>query len=56
VQTIQQDREIAQTTRRQLLDRIAIIAACHFPAPGFGRVCQDGSVRVWQPLELEWVA
>lgn len=48
------DAKIANTTRAQLLDRFAhqalLIAACHFPAPGFGRVSYAGQERYWQSI------
>lgn len=48
------DAKVANMTRAQLLERFAhqslILAACHFPAPGLGRVCYEGQARYWQPI------
>ncbi len=48
------DAKVANTTRIQLLERFAhqvlILAACHFPEPGFGRVGYAGSARYWKPV------
>ena len=51
---------VANTTRSELLERLeandTIIAACHFPEPGFGRVRDHGQQRVWQSLQAEtWI-
>jgi glyoxylase-like metal-dependent hydrolase (beta-lactamase superfamily II) len=46
----------AQTraTRRALVDRLereeTLIAAGHFPAPGFGKLARLNGRRYWQPL------
>jgi glyoxylase-like metal-dependent hydrolase (beta-lactamase superfamily II) len=48
------DGETARTTRHALLDQVeaagTIVAASHFPAPGFGRVTRVDGRRSWQPL------
>jgi glyoxylase-like metal-dependent hydrolase (beta-lactamase superfamily II) len=49
--TLEVDAQTACETRLQLLERIKtenlIIAACHFPEPGFGRVIRQGQQRYW---------
>lgn len=48
------DPATAHATRVMLLERCAAaptyLAACHFPAPSFGRVQQHGSAFAWEPL------
>ena len=50
------DMDPAQTraTRRALVDRLEreepLIAAGHFPAPGFGKLVRLNGRRYWQPL------
>ncbi len=45
----------ATETRRTVLDRLerdgSMVAAGHFPAPGFGRFTRVDGKRVWTPLE-----
>jgi len=42
----------ANQTRREFFDRLEseglTVAACHFPAPGFGKVVRMGGQRYWQ--------
>ncbi len=48
------DQALAAQVRRRLLDRVeaenAVVAACHFPAPGFGRLVRIEGRRYWQAL------
>jgi glyoxylase-like metal-dependent hydrolase (beta-lactamase superfamily II) len=48
------DPDLTRRTRRALLDRIErerlVVAAGHFPAPGFGRVVRLQGRRYWQGL------
>ena len=48
------DPELSKVTRRNLMDRIekegSLIAAGHFPAPGFGRIVRLKERRYWQAL------
>lgn len=48
------DQERAVHTRKQMLDRAeaeaATLAACHYPAPGFGRLIRVQGRRYWQGL------
>jgi glyoxylase-like metal-dependent hydrolase (beta-lactamase superfamily II) len=48
------DPDQARVTRRALLDRLeseeTLIAAGHFPAPGFGNLVRLNGRRYWQPL------
>lgn len=48
------DTGLAKETRRRLLDRIEaeglIVASCHFPEPGFGRIVREAGRRYWQGL------
>jgi len=41
-------------TRRETLEKLAeqgiVVAAGHFPAPGFGRIAIGETRRYWQPL------
>jgi glyoxylase-like metal-dependent hydrolase (beta-lactamase superfamily II) len=52
--TLEADAQAARETRFKLLECItaedSIIAACHFPEPGFGHVIQQGDQRYWQPI------
>jgi glyoxylase-like metal-dependent hydrolase (beta-lactamase superfamily II) len=46
------DPEITRSTRRALMERVErvgmVVAAGHFPAPGFGKVIQLGGRHYWQ--------
>jgi glyoxylase-like metal-dependent hydrolase (beta-lactamase superfamily II) len=46
------DQALAARVRRQFLDRVeaegATLVACHFPAPGFGRLVRLEGRRYWQ--------
>jgi len=46
------DQALAARVRRQFLDRVeadsAMLVACHFPAPGFGRLVRLEGRRYWQ--------
>jgi glyoxylase-like metal-dependent hydrolase (beta-lactamase superfamily II) len=48
------DPEITRSTRRALMERVEregmVVAAGHFPAPGFGKVIRLGGRRYWQVL------
>ena len=48
------DQALAARTRRDFLDRVeaqnATLVACHFPAPGFGRVVRTEGRRYWQGI------
>jgi glyoxylase-like metal-dependent hydrolase (beta-lactamase superfamily II) len=48
------DQQLAAQVRRQFLDRLeaeaATLVACHFPAPGFGRLVRLEGRRYWQGL------
>jgi glyoxylase-like metal-dependent hydrolase (beta-lactamase superfamily II) len=48
------DQALAAQTRRQFLDRVeaenAILVACHFPSPGFGKLVRVEGHRYWQGL------
>jgi glyoxylase-like metal-dependent hydrolase (beta-lactamase superfamily II) len=48
------DPELTRQTRRALLDRLereqTLVAAGHFPAPGFGRIVRLEGRRYWQGL------
>ena len=50
------DPALARVTRRALFDRIegdnTVMAAGHFPAPGFGRLARMEGRRYWQALDL----
>lgn len=49
------DPAVTRETRRTLMERLeregTIVAAGHFPAPGFGKVVRLQGRRVWQVLE-----
>lgn len=49
------DPEVTKQTRRTLVDRLEreqiVVAAGHFPAPGFGKVVRLQGRRVWQVVE-----
>lgn len=51
------DTAVAKETRRWLLDRIEsealIVASCHFPEPGFGRIIREGGQRYWTGYSAE---
>ena len=46
------DQAQANRTRQEFFDRLAAegttVAACHFPAPGFGRIVRTEGCRYWQ--------
>lgn len=48
------DGELAAATRRRMMDRLeadgCLVAACHFPAPGLGRVVRAEGRRVFRAL------
>jgi glyoxylase-like metal-dependent hydrolase (beta-lactamase superfamily II) len=48
------DPEVTRQTRRALMERLEreeiVVAAGHFPAPGFGKVIRLQGRRVWQVL------
>jgi glyoxylase-like metal-dependent hydrolase (beta-lactamase superfamily II) len=48
------DPEQTRITRRSLLDRLeqegTLVAAGHFPAPGFGKIVRIEGRRYWQAL------
>jgi glyoxylase-like metal-dependent hydrolase (beta-lactamase superfamily II) len=48
------DPEVTRRTRRELMERIErdeiVVAAGHFPAPGFGKVIRLAGRRYWQVL------
>jgi glyoxylase-like metal-dependent hydrolase (beta-lactamase superfamily II) len=48
------DPELTRATRRALMERLeregTVVAAGHFPAPGFGRIVRLANRRVWQVL------
>jgi glyoxylase-like metal-dependent hydrolase (beta-lactamase superfamily II) len=51
------DRRMAKRIRHATLNRLeqdgALVAANHFPNPGFGRFVRRDGRRVWQPLTVE---
>jgi glyoxylase-like metal-dependent hydrolase (beta-lactamase superfamily II) len=48
------DPELTRQTRRSLVERLEreriLVAAGHFPAPGFGRIVRLSGRRYWQGL------
>ena len=48
------DPELTRQTRRSLVERLEreriLVAAGHFPAPGFGRIVRLNGRRYWQGL------
>jgi glyoxylase-like metal-dependent hydrolase (beta-lactamase superfamily II) len=48
------DPELTRQTRKALLDRLereqVLVAAGHFPAPGFGRIVRLDGRRYWRGL------
>ena len=48
--------ELANATRHSLFERLEregiLIAAGHFPAPGFGKLARLEGRRYWQPLKF----
>ena len=54
VNIFEMDQYMAVQTRSRLGDRVesenAILIACHFPAPGFGRLVRIEGRRYWQVL------
>jgi len=48
------DPEVTRQTRRALVERIEreeiVVAAGHFPAPGFGKIIRLQGRRSWQVL------
>ena len=48
------DQALAAETRRRVLDKVeaddAMLVACHFPSPGFGRLVRIGERRYWQGI------
>ena len=51
---LEMDQAQAAQVRRQFFDRVeaenATLVACHFPAPGFGRVIRSEGRRYWQGI------
>jgi glyoxylase-like metal-dependent hydrolase (beta-lactamase superfamily II) len=51
-----EDPELANATRHSLFERLELegilIAAGHFPAPGFGKLARLEGRRYWQPLQF----
>ena len=52
----QMDHDKASAVRKELFDRAeaedAVLAVCHFPTPGFGKVETIDGRRQWQSIEL----
>lgn len=48
------DQELARQTRRRVMERLerdgSLVAAGHYPAPGFGRIEQAGGRRIFREL------